>query len=224
MIPEPRLTAAALVFVTDLDSPELSEADAHHLGRVLRLRDGAAVCAADGLGGWRLCTFRTRGELEATEQTGDTAGDGPSLTVGLALVKADKPDLVVQKLTELGVDRVVFFAARRSVSRWHEDKVERNLARLRKVARSACEQSRRLVLPMIEIGDLPTLLAAGAVVADFGGRPLEPADRTVLVGPEGGWDNGEYGDAPVVDLGPNVLRAETAAIAVAARMCAMARP
>ena len=53
-----RADAAAQVLVGDLDDPALDDADAHHLGRVLRLRDGEQVVAFDGAGGWRLCAYR----------------------------------------------------------------------------------------------------------------------------------------------------------------------
>lgn len=219
--PQPWLTADALVFVDDVDVPRLSDPDAHHLGRVLRLRPGDEVCVTDGVGHWRMCKFVAPNGIEATESHGDSPELGTPLSVGIAIVKGDKPELVVQKLTELGIDRIVFFHARRSVARWREDKVERNLERLNRIALSASCQSRRLTVPSIEISDVERLVSMGAAVADFGGRELDVGDGLVLIGPEGGWEPGEYGDAPLIDLGPSVLRAETAAIAVAARMCAL---
>ncbi len=53
----PWRSAAAQVLVEDLVAPELDRDAAHHLGRVLRLRSGAEVCATDGAGGWRRCRF-----------------------------------------------------------------------------------------------------------------------------------------------------------------------
>ncbi len=58
----------------------------------------------------------------------------------------------------------------------------------------------------------------GAVLADAGGRPLAGDDRTVLVGPEGGWTNEEREDREVVALAGDVLRAETAAVVAGAAM------
>lgn len=215
--------SAALVFVDDLDSLTLDDADAHHLGRVLRLRAGAEVCAADGSGGWRLCEFDGHETLAGTDTQGYEDAPNDLLTVGIALVKGDKPEIVAQKLTEIGVDRIVFFESRRSVVRWSRDKVRRNVERLQRVALSASCQSRRIRVPEVSYGDLKELVAGGAVVADFGGRKLETADRTILIGPEGGWDNDEYGVAEAVDLGGNVLRAETAAIVAAALAVEAAR-
>jgi 16S rRNA (uracil1498-N3)-methyltransferase len=147
----------------------------------------------------------------------------PELTVAFALVKGERPELVVQKLTELGLDRIVAFTAARSVVRWDPDRAARQLVRLERVAREASMQSRRCVLPRLEVGvafdevaDAPT-----AVLADRGGRRLTPDDHVVLIGPEGGWEPAEREGRPCVGLGPTILRAETAAIAAGARLTAL---
>ena len=96
-----RAAAAAQVFVDDPGHPVLSEEDAHHLGRVLRLRDGEEVIAADGRGGWARTTWRG-GVLEPRcAGAGDGPGaDGtvqfearaePPLTVAFAPVKGEIP-------------------------------------------------------------------------------------------------------------------------------------
>ena len=136
--------------------------------------------------------------------------------MGFALVKGDKPELVVQKLTELGIDRIVPFRAERSVVRWDEARAAKAAARLRQVARSAAAQCHRPWLPEVAaVADLADLLAAdGVAMADRGAGPLRLARTTVLVGPEGGWAAEEVpAGVPRVGLGPHVLRAETAAIA-----------
>lgn len=217
----PWRSAAAQVLVDDLASPTLDRDAAHHLGRVLRLRAGAEVCAADGAGGWRSCTFDGVDGLTPRGPAEQVPRPEPSVTVGFALVKGAKPELVVQKLTELGVDRIVVFAARRSVVRWDAQRSAKQFDRLHRVAAEACAQCRRLWLPRVEPGELSALLDAGAVAADAGGRPLRRSDRVVLVGPEGGWDEGELcradgGKVERVALGEHVLRAETAAITAGA--------
>ena len=148
----------------------------------------------------------------------------PVLTVGFALVKGARPELVVQKLTELGVDHIIPFTAARSVARWDGDKAGRQLERLAKVAREASMQSRRCHLPVVhrlhsfaEVAALP-----GVALAERGGRPPSVATATVLVGPEGGWDDSErVAVADHVGFGPQVLRAETAALAVGALLAAL---
>jgi len=206
-------TADAQVVVADPSRPELDDDTDHHLRRVLRLRPGAPVCAIDGRGRWRLCVLGPSG-LDPTGDGGDEPSPTPRLTVGFAPVKGDRPEWVVQKLTELGIDRIVVVHASRSVVRWEGDRLARHLDRLRRIAAGAVCQSRRLHLPEVSSATSGELVAqAGAVLADVGGRGLGPADHTVVVGPEGGWTDGERGSAEVVGLGAHVLRAETAAIA-----------
>ena len=140
--------AAAHVVVDDVARPELAEADAHHLFRVLRVRDGEIVTVTDGAGSWRVC--RATGGTIAVD--GDVATEPPPaapLTIAFALPKMDRPDWIVQKLTELGVDRIVILHAERSVVRWPGDRVDKHLAKLRRVAREAVQQARRVWVPEI---------------------------------------------------------------------------
>src|SRR5205823_6066014 len=98
-------TASAHAFVTDLEHPALAPDDRHHLERALRLRPEEVVTVSDGAGGWRPCRFGT--ELEPLAPTIREVRLDPRLTVAFAPVKGDRPELVVQKLTELGIDRIV---------------------------------------------------------------------------------------------------------------------
>ncbi len=75
-------------------------------------------------------------------------------TIAVAIPKHDRPEWLVQKPTELGVDRIVFLHAERSVVRWDGDRAERHLARLAAVAVEALMQSRRVWLPEI-VGPVP---------------------------------------------------------------------
>jgi 16S rRNA (uracil1498-N3)-methyltransferase len=160
----------------------------------------------------------------------------PQITIAFALVKGQRPDLVVQKLTELGVDRIVPFVAERSVVRWDAPKVERNVQRFARIAREAGMQSRRSRLPAIGLPDdsahtarvdrgLPGLAEVvglpGAAIADVAGDLVGPPVSTVVVGPEGGWSEAERAlRAPRIRLGPHVMRAETAAITAGALLAA----
>jgi len=174
---------------------------------------------ADGRGGWRVCAFTAGGGLEPTGDVEQRPAPAPAITVAFALTKGEKPETAVQKLTELGVDRIVPFAAARSIARWEGDRAERHLARLRKVAREAAMQSRRAHLPVVD--DVVDFAAAaaipGACLADAGGAAPSLGRPVVLVGPEGGWSDEERGAGlPTVGLGPFVLRAETAALTAGA--------
>lgn len=217
-IPDGRGGPHALV--TDVEDPELSQADHHHLERVLRLAPGGALTVGDGAGWWRPCRFGPR--LEPTGPAVSAPAPEPALTVGFALVKGARPDLVVQKLTELGIDRIIAFRADRSVVRWDEAQAARAVERWRRVARASVMQCRRLWLPAIdELSDFDGLDLANAVMAVPGGRPLAAGENAVLIGPEGGWTDRELSaEPPHVGLGPHVMRSETAAIAAGALLTA----
>lgn len=198
----------------DIDRPELDDRDRHHLERVLRLRPGDTFTVSDGAGRWRTCRFGP---------TIDPAGpvvvvppSVPLLTVAFAVTKADKPELVVQKLTEVGVDVIVPFVGARSVVRWDDDRARRNVERLRRIAREASMQCRRVRLP--QVADLTSFAVAaalaGACMADREGDPPSLDRPTVLVGPEGGWSREEAAEGlPRIALGPLLFRSETAAVA-----------
>jgi len=209
-------SSAAHVIVASLDDPAIDAEDAHHLVRVLRLRDGEIVTATDGAGRWRACRFLRGSRLEADGPVVATAPPEPALTVGFAPVKGERTEWAVQKLTELGVDRIVPLRTARSVVRWEGDRAAAAVARLRKVAREAVMQSRRVWLPAVT--DIATPAdVPGAALAEPGGAPPSLARPAVLVGPEGGWAPEELaGAAATVSLGEQVLRSETAALAAAA--------
>jgi 16S rRNA (uracil1498-N3)-methyltransferase len=219
---------AAQVLVDDVDDPDgplLDDAAQHHLGRVLRLRDGEVVCAADGAGGWRRCTFDGSERLVPSDDSGRAPAPSDPVTVAFVPVKGDRPELVVQKLTELGVDRIVVTASERSVVRWEGERAGKHLDKLRRVAAESFQQCRRLWLPEVVTASLGDLLATGTVLADMGGADPAPDLRSVVVGPEGGWTERERAlarSAPV-SLGDHVLRAETAAIAAGVLLATLRR-
>lgn len=218
------LTARAHAFVDDLDRPRLSAEDHHHLARVVRLRPGDSVTVSDGAGKWRAARLGAGPELEAATDAVADPRPAPPITVAFALVKGERPELTVQKLTELGVDRLIPFVAERGVVRWDATKIERQAGRLADIARHAAMQCRRTWLPQI---DRATTFAAvaglpGAALADLGGNPPSLRRSTVLVGPEGGWAPSEQAAGlPRVRIGANVLRAETAAITIGALLSAL---
>lgn len=223
--------AAAHVFVDDLRAPVLDDADLHHLGRVLRLRDGEAVTASDGRGGLQRCRF-VAGALEPDGDVEREPRREPPVTIAFAPVKGDRPEWAVQKLTEVGVDRIVALECDRSVVRWDAERAGRHLERWARVAREAAMQSRRLWLPEVErvvrtpgelSGDQAAAQAdgvqAGVVRADRGGDPIGSGVHTVLVGPEGGWSEEERSLLGAVGLTRTVLRTETAAVTAAVLVC-----
>jgi 16S rRNA (uracil1498-N3)-methyltransferase len=237
------IPASAHVFVASAaelaDHVEVGGEEGHHLARVLRLRIGETVTVADGGGRWR--PYRV-GSVTAPDGAAvvwlDAAGGpeqepaaSPRLAVAFALTKGDKPELVVQKLTELGVDRILPVLAERSVSRPDPGRAAAALERWRRIAREAARQSRRATLPAVEaLGPLAALAGhPSLVVAERGGQPADSLgspsgdEILVVVGPEGGLGGAEVEALKPwarLDLGPHILRAETAALAAAALLVA----
>lgn len=214
--------AKAHAFVADVEHPDLDEADHHHLARVLRLRTGDELTVADGQGAWRRCRFGD--ELEPDGPIEHEERAVPEIVIGFALVKGSRPELVVQKLTEIGVDRIVPFVAARSVVRWDDERAAHHHARLAIVAREAAMQSRRAWLPSVDALSTFEAMARceGAILADRGGEPPSLSYPVVLVGPEGGWSDEERSTGlEAVTLGDTVLRAETAAIVAGAALCGL---
>ena len=208
--------SAAHVFVDNLDSVSVSADDAHHLFRVLRLRDGERVTVSDGRGSWQSCTVVDAGLRSVGEVVVEPAGT--QLTIAAAIPKGDRLEWMVQKLTELGVSEIVLLNCERSVVRWKDDRAPKHLARLARVAREAAAQSRRVWLPHLA-GPVDVATAAGrpgAVVADpdgVAGTALADRPSVVLIGPEGGFTEAERRlCGRSVGLGRNILRVETAAL------------
>lgn len=222
--------SSAHVFVELITAPALNEVDEHHLTRVLRLRDGETVTASDGRGQWRSCTWRNGG-LHATGEINAVPAPVGRCAVAFVPVKGDRAEWSVQKLTEIGVDEIVIVApTQHSVVRWSD--VDKQMQKLRTIAREAAMQSRRVWLPNV-VGPSPlrdVCARNGAAIADPNGVALttiapsaSPAVSLVVIGPEGGFSDDELPtDIARVSLGDTILRAETATL-VAATLLVAAR-
>lgn len=214
--------SAAHVMVSSVSDPELTEEEFRHLSSVLRLRDGETVTVTDGCGHWATCVWHN----ERLEPVGSVQFEERSCvrSIGVVIPKGDRPEWIVQKLVEIGIDRVVFLESERSVVRWAGARSERHIERLRRVADAACGQSRRVWRVDIDGPLLARDVLHDFVVAEPGGRSLHNDDVSVAIGPEGGWTDEELAlSAGRVDLGNSILRVETAALVAAAHMMAGSR-
>lgn len=215
---------APFVFVDDLEHPELTPTDLHHYGRVRRLADGEPITISDGRGRWRPARFGPT-PTPAGAIVEEPVVSRPT-AVGFTPVKRERPEWVVQKLTELGIDVIIPLQTDRSVVRWSGLRADKQVEKWRTIAREASMQSRRVRIP--EVWGITTLdaldadpLARQAVLAEPGAEPLDSgSDRVVLIGPEGGWSDAERDGRPLRSLPGGVLRAETAALAAAVMLAA----
>jgi 16S rRNA (uracil1498-N3)-methyltransferase len=206
--------SAAHVFVDSLAAPQLSDEDDHHLRRVLRIRSSDVVTVGDGAGSWVSANLESDGLRIASDPVVEPS-PRPAVVFS-AVPKADRVEWIVQKLTEIGTTSIGFIECARSVAQWDAERAQRQGGRLRRVARQAAMQSRRLWLPEI-VDVLPIAAVAtrpGCAIADPAGTDQIGGDvDTVLVGPEGGFTVAELDLVTRhVPLSTNVLRVETAAL------------
>jgi 16S rRNA (uracil1498-N3)-methyltransferase len=213
---------------------------AHHALRVLRLADGGPVVLFDGRGGQYVASLRVQGGTALAQVEAFEAVERESplrLTLIQALVAAEKLDWIVEKATELGIERILLAPMQRSVVRLDAARVVRRLQHWTDVVRAACCQCGRNRVPAVEF--FPRFDAALAAAPEDGPRLLlQPAAArsvyaavtgaraTLMVGPEGGFADSEIEPAGragfvAASLGPRVLRTETAGLAAIAALQAM---
>jgi 16S rRNA (uracil1498-N3)-methyltransferase len=210
--------------------------DAHHLTRVLRVEPGQQFEISDNHAVYLAEVESARKDLVSFAVREKMAEAEPAVrtTILASLIRFERLEWLLEKATELGVERVVPVRAERS-ERGLEQAAGKRMSRWNRIVREASEQSRRARLP--QIGASVVLAEALKIESDYRFAleeavappllPAIPAHRragesvALLVGPEGGWTDRERelilssGWRPV-SLGSQILRAETAAIAALA--------
>lgn len=153
-----------------------------------------------------------------------------NVTLFFALAKSDKNEFVIQKATELGVRKIVLFEGKRSVVKLSKEDFKKKEARYINIAKEASEQCHRLYIPEIvyvdsvkgvkeHLEDLNLFayeLEAGRA-SDISSNINTAKSISVIIGPEGGFDDSEVSflkelDFKTISLGKRILRCETAAI------------
>jgi 16S rRNA (uracil1498-N3)-methyltransferase len=215
---------------------------AGHVTRVLRLRVGEALTIFNGRGGEYAASLVESSGGRVTLEVGEHRSierESPlAITLAQGISRGERMDLVVQKATELGVTELAPLLLERSVVRLDAQQAHRRLNHWHAIAVAACEQCGRNRLPeLLAPATLGGFLRESARAAAGAGTPAplrlllspgatgdlgdvaRPAGAvTLLIGPEGGFADGEREAAlaagfSAVRLGPRVLRTETAAIA-----------
>jgi 16S rRNA (uracil1498-N3)-methyltransferase len=233
----------ALADIRPGDTVEVTGDEAHHAVAVRRLRVAERIVLTDGAG------TRATGEVTGTgkrslsvrvDDTETVARSEPSFTVVQALPKGERGELAVEVLTEVGADRIVPWAASRSVAVWRGDRAERSHAKWVATSREAAKQARRAWFPevsglastaevaeLLATADLAVVLHEDAQVPVAGLRLPATGHVVVVVGPEGGISPEElkaFAGVVPVRLGSEVLRTSTAGVvALGALMARTAR-
>ncbi|PYC35813.1 16S rRNA (uracil(1498)-N(3))-methyltransferase [Pseudomonas protegens] len=222
-----------------LGEHELPEAQAHYIGRVLRMAEGDALQVFDGSGmefrGTLVEVGKKRVRVQLDERFAGQDESPLQIHLGQGLSRGERMDWAIQKATELGVSEITPIFSERCEVRLKDERADKRLLHWRQVAISACEQCGRSRVPLIHP---PVLLAdwIKQTQADLKlvlhpvAQPLEshakPQTLAFLIGPEGGLSDAEVEQAHGVGflparLGPRVLRTETApvvALAVAQQL------
>ncbi|MBS4460971.1 MULTISPECIES: 16S rRNA (uracil(1498)-N(3))-methyltransferase [unclassified Facklamia] len=223
------------------DTVLLSAEDSHHLLRVMRAKIGTKVYLVDGAS--QLFVAELLEEVSAQArlvmlELMDTRVElAPHIAIACGLSKNDKLEWIVQKATECGMHQFYPLALKRDVMKWQENKADKKVERLTKIAKEAAEQSHRVMMPVIESQqNLSTFikqtehytvkLIAYEETAKAGEHQqlksqllaVKPTDSIVMVfGSEGGLAAEEVEQLTQAgfvscSLGPRILRAETAPI------------
>ena len=212
----------------DLSAPEVEITGeiAHQMAKVLKLEIGEQVELCDGKGISAMAYILEIGKNSVKLKIDPasrkaTQGGEKFVTLFCAVLKKENFELVVQKATECGVDKIIPIITTRTI------KMGLNMERLQKIAREACEQSHRSILPEVSepisfeeslklIKENDTNIIFDASGEKFS-SDLTKENINTFIGPEGGWTPeeiqlAEKNNFKKISLGTNILRGETAAI------------
>jgi len=215
----------------------LPEEAANHLVRVMRLREGDGCVLFNGDGHDYRATLVVVGKRDAQGRIDAAlaaANDSPlHITLLQGIARGEKMDLILQKATELGVNAIVPVNAERTEVKLDAARAEKRLAHWNSVVVSACGQSGRARVPSVAAPQ-SLLDAARQVPAEALKLTLDPLGEhrlstlqpapggvVIAIGPEGGWsprDRQALAEAGFqgLQLGPRILRTETAGLAAIA--------
>lgn len=211
---------------------ELESGPSQHLGSALRMQAGDAIVLFDGRGGEYAAIITQAGKRRVSVAVGSHVPhelESPlQVTLGIAMSRGDRMDWVVQKATELGANAIVPLATSRTEVKLKGDRALKKRAHWQQVAISACEQCGRNRLPAvaaptplqdwIQQCDAELKLVLHHRAQALPAKHNTPQHVALLVGPEGGLSEEEITAAEKcgfisLQLGPRVLRTETAPIA-----------
>ena len=215
------------------DSFILFESDLHHIKNVMRneIGDKIEIVYEERV---FICEINSLNPLllKVIEENTNNSESKNNLTIAISLVNEQKMDLILQKLTELGVTKIIPMITSRSIVKLDSKKAEKKIARWQMICKEASEQSKRLIIPkvtnIITLKELSKETATLNLICSTSASSKSltkylnnnKIDILFAIGPEGGFAPEEEkflincGFMPV-SLGKRILRVETAAIYVA---------
>ena len=219
------------VALTSGDAIELDDENAHYVRTVLRLKKNSEIILFNGQGGEYqarvLEAHRKRVVIEVNEWNDRNVESSLQVAFGLSISRGSRMDFAIQKAVELGVNAMTPLTTERSVVKLNEETMQQKCRHWQKIAQHASEQSGRTILPLMSrvatlsdwLEKQPGLKIFLDPKAQNKLSQLKPEQNqiTLLAGPEGGFSEQERilaqdsGFTPV-QMGPRVLRSETAAL------------
>ena len=210
--------------------------DVKHISRVLRSRENDKLEVCDMDNNEYICEIREINKdnilLDIIEKVNIKRESNLKVKLYQGMPKGTKMELILQKLTEIGVDEIVLVQAKRSVTKIDNKKEDKKIERWERIIYEAAKQSKRAKIPK-----LTGVLTFKEALADMQNNDLNICpyenERTIsikeaikdssantigiFVGPEGGFEEEEVEkiqeiDGKVVSLGPRILRTETASV------------
>lgn len=221
----------------------ITGSDVNHIKNVLRMKTGEEIAVSNGMDGREYrCGILEIGDEQVVCELRFVKEDGLELPARVHLFqgipKADKLELIIQKMVELGVYEIIPVETRRSVVKLDAGKAKQKTVRWQAIAEAAAKQSKRRIIPVVrepvsfaqalklaqpmEVKLIPYELAEGMErTKELISSIPEGADVAVFIGPEGGFEESEVSGAVEcgmvpVTLGKRILRTETAGFTVMA--------
>lgn len=221
----------------------ITGSDVNHIKNVLRMKTGEEIAVSNGMDGREYrCGILEIGDEQVVCELRFVKEDGLELPARVHLFqgipKADKLELIIQKMVELGVYEIIPVETRRSVVKLDAGKAKQKTVRWQAIAEAAAKQSKRCIIPVVrepvsfaqalklaqpmEVKLIPYELAEGMErTKELISSIPEGADVAVFIGPEGGFEESEVSGAVEcgmvpVTLGKRILRTETAGFTVMA--------
>jgi 16S rRNA (uracil1498-N3)-methyltransferase len=217
-------------FIFDTSTNNLKEDEIHHIKDVLRLKPNTSIKAIDGLGNlYNLKINSLKPFSTEILEKNNFSRDKIYTRCIIATIKTPLIELIIQKLTEIGIDEIVI--TKTNFAQIGLDKLENKLNRWQNIAITACKQSERVYFPKISLQDLDKIEYTDNELRLIGDTQHNPNSQSILnidygniknisllIGPEGGFEIQEYNNLIIkekyipIKFAPNILRSETAAI------------